>query len=194
MNKILVFGSLAFLGVVLLACARRPGTETAPQPAKPIDAARFFVGRWYEIARTPMAITKGCVAGTTDYHRDSKGRLIDRDACRDKTPEGKEKVFAGHVKLLNSGENTKFSVRYKILGVIPVPVTYWVLDHGDDYSWFIVSDPSFKTLSIFTRAARPSAEDVQKLALRARALGYDTAKLEYPAQFPVGEGQAPAAS
>ena len=35
----------------------------APEPAKPIDAAQFYAGRWYEIGRNPMRLTDGCVAG-----------------------------------------------------------------------------------------------------------------------------------
>jgi apolipoprotein D and lipocalin family protein len=168
------------------------GQAVAPQPKKSIDAARFYSGRWYEIARTPMKLTDGCVAGTTDYHTDEHGRLIDRDACRAGSPEGKEKVFAGPVSILNPGQNTKVQVHYRVFKIFTATKTYWMLDHDDDYRWFIVSDPALKTVSLFTRAARPSADEVKQLAARAQALGYDASKLEYPAQFPAGEGQAPA--
>ena len=59
----------------------------APEPAKPVDAASFYAGRWYEIGRTPMSLTDGCVAGYTDY-QSKDGGLYERDACRDKTPAG----------------------------------------------------------------------------------------------------------
>jgi apolipoprotein D and lipocalin family protein len=77
--------------------------------------------------------------------------------------------------------------------VLSAPRTYWILDHGDgyDYDWFIVADPSMKTLSIFTRAPEPTAGTVKALTARAEALGYDTDKLEYPAEFAPGAGQAP---
>jgi apolipoprotein D and lipocalin family protein len=39
----------------------------APEPAKPVDAASVFAGRWYEIGRTPKSFNKDCVAGTTNY-------------------------------------------------------------------------------------------------------------------------------
>jgi lipocalin len=65
-----------------------------------------------------------------------------------------------------------------------------MLDHGDDHRWFIVSDPAFKSLSLFTRAARPSLEEVKQLTARAGSLGYDTSKLDYPTPFPPGEGEA----
>jgi apolipoprotein D and lipocalin family protein len=177
--------------VLMAGCASMSDeAPVAPQPTKPIDAARFYSGRWYEIARTPMKLTDGCVAGTTDYYKDADGTLTDRDACRAGSPEGKEKTFAGPVTILNPGENTKVSVQYRVFGVFSVSKTYWMLDHGDDYGWFIVSDPSFTNLSLFTRAARPSPDAVKQLTARAQSLGYDTSKLEYPARFPPGEGEA----
>jgi apolipoprotein D and lipocalin family protein len=42
-------------------------TPKAPEPAKPVEASSFYAGRWYEIGRTPMRLTDGCVAGYTDY-------------------------------------------------------------------------------------------------------------------------------
>ena len=90
----------------------------APEPAKPIDAAPFYAGRWYEIGRTPMSLTDGCVAGYTDYQM-KDGGLYERDACRDKTPDGEEKVIGGPLNIGNP-ENTKVHVTYHVfLGIIP---------------------------------------------------------------------------
>ncbi len=180
----------AALGLAAFALARAEDAPKAPAPAKTIDAARFYVGRWYEIARTPMSLTKDCVAGTTDYLRDAHGRLIDRDACRQGAPDGKEKVFAGPVTILNPGENTKVAVHYKVFGIFTATKTYWMLDHGDDYQWFIVSDPELKMLSLFTRTPRPPKEEVDALLARAKTTGYDVSKLEFPTQFPPGQGAA----
>jgi apolipoprotein D and lipocalin family protein len=170
----------------LAGCASPPSESSAmaPQPAKPIDEARFFTGRWYEIARTPMKLTDGCVAGTTDYLAGSNGELIDRDACRMGTPAGKEKAYQGPVSILDPGENNKVMVRYTVYGIIPVVRTYWMLDHGVDYQWFIVANPAFTNVSIFTRSPRPDEKLVAALTARVRALGYDAGKLEYPTEFP----------
>jgi apolipoprotein D and lipocalin family protein len=61
--------------------------------------------------------------------------------------------------------------------------TYRVLDHADDYSWFISADPTFEKLWIYTRDV-PDAATLAGLVQRARDLGYDTDRLEYPAQPP----------
>jgi len=180
--------ALAILGVMALAgCASNGNRPAAPEPVKPIDAGRFYQGRWYEIGRTPMTLTDGCVAGTTDYYRDDKGRLIEDDACRMDTPEGAEKRYKGPVTFLDPASGTKVSVRYTVWGFIPVWRTYWMLDRGEAYDWFIVSDPELETVSLFTRSPRPASDTVEMMRRRTRELGYDPAKLEFPAQFPEGE-------
>ncbi len=182
-----MFGAAALLG----GCMSMDGggEVKAPEPMKPIDVARFYTGRWYEIARTPMNITKGCVAGTTDYSTTLDSKVFDTDECRADTPEGKIKTFAGPVEILNPGVNTKVKVTYKVFGFFPFPITYWMIDHGDDYQWFIVTDPSFKNLSYFTRNPHPPQAEVDGFTARAKAIGF-TGALEYPAQFPPGEGQS----
>lgn len=187
-RKGLTFGLLVAIALTAASCAGQGTTTTAaaPPPVKTIDAGRFFTGRWYEIARTPMSLTDGCVAGTTDYFARPDGTLVDRDACRMGTPEGREKVYQGPVTFLDPGANNKVDVRYTVYGFIPVNRTYWMLDHGADYSWFIVTDPAFDMMSLFTRSPRPSAAEVAALTARARAFGY-AGKLEYPTQFPPGE-------
>jgi apolipoprotein D and lipocalin family protein len=175
---------ILMLSLTGCASSAADSSAVAPQPAKQIDAARFFTGRWYEIARTPMKLTDGCVAGTTDYLRGDNGQLIDRDACRMGTPEGKEKAYQGPVTILNPGDNNKVTVRYTVYLIVPVYRTYWMLDHGDDYQWFIVANPGFTNVSIFTRAAGPDPQLIATLTARVKALGYDPAKLEFPEQFP----------
>jgi apolipoprotein D and lipocalin family protein len=149
----------------------------APEPAKPVDAASFFAGRWYEIGRTPLSLTDGCVAGYTDYIRKGDD-ITQRDACRDKTPAGKEKVIGGPLKILNPGQNTKVHVSYRLFGLVPVGREYWMLDHGD--GWFIQATPGMDMVNIYTRDPRPSPALVAELTERTKTLGYDPAKLEFP--------------
>ncbi len=102
------------------------------------------------------------------------------------SPTGKEKAFSGPVTLLNE-ENTKMRVDYKVWGVFTAPRIYWVLDHDETYGWFVVSNPNFDQVSLFSRNARPSASEVAMLTAKAKALGYDVSKLEFPAQFQSGQ-------
>lgn len=185
MNNAIRTGCLMLLLAATGCASSSQGSGTmAPEPAKPIDAARLFNGTWYEVARTPMHITDGCVAGTTKYLIGSDGELVERDACQMGTPEGKEKVIQGPVRILNPGQNTKIVVHYTLFLIIPITRTYWLIDHGDDYSWFIFTNPAFTQVSVFTRAKQPGQARIAELVGRLQSMGYDTKNLEYPAEFP----------
>jgi apolipoprotein D and lipocalin family protein len=177
-------GILAALTVLtgLGACVTAPSVASyrAPQPAKPVDASRLYSGRWLEIGRTPMWLTDGCVAGTTTYTLTSADRLDLRDTCQDKTPTGKEKAVGATATILDPGTNAKFRARY-FAGF--VTWDFWILDRAEDYSWFISADPTFDRLWIYTRTP-PSPDQLARLVERARGLGYDVSRLEFPPPLP----------
>lgn len=163
----------------LSACVTAPAPDQvrAPQPAKAVDLERFYSGRWLEIARLPMRLTDGCVAGATNYVLVSPSRVDVRDTCQVGTPQGREKAIGARGEILDPGTNARLRVRY--FGGL-VTWDYWVLDHADDYSWFISADPTFDKLWIYTRRVPDDAER-QRLVARAGALGYDVRRLEFPA-------------
>jgi apolipoprotein D and lipocalin family protein len=169
--------------LMLGACASMDTTAAvAPQPAKPVDAARFYTGVWREIGRRPMSLTDGCVAGATEYTPAGDGKITVRDTCRQGAPDGPLKAIGGPATLLDPGVNAKLHVSYRLFGFVPLGRDYWVLDHADDYSWFISADPSFQNLWIYTRDPHVAPDALQGLVNRAKALGYDVSKLEFPAQ------------
>ena len=172
--------SAALIPAVLalaISASAHAAPPLAPEPAKPVEAQTFFAGRWYEIGRTPMKLTDGCVAGYTDYLKAGEA-VTQRDACRDKTPDGKEKVIAGPLTITNPGQNTKVHVSYRLFGFVPVARDYWMLDHGE--GWFIQATPDMKMINIYTRDPRPTPDQVVELTQRTKALGYDPGKLEFP--------------
>lgn len=170
------------LSAGLSACATAPSPESyrAPQPVKTVEAQRLYSGRWLEIARLPMMLTDGCVAGTTSYTLTGADRMTLRDTCQDKTPIGKEKALGARATILDPGANTKFRARY--FGGL-ITWDFWILDHDENYSWFISADPTFDRLWIYTRTV-PSSEQLARLVERARSLGYDVSRLEFPAPLP----------
>jgi apolipoprotein D and lipocalin family protein len=176
--------AVGLMCVGMTACTTgASGPVLAPQPTKPVDASRFYSGMWHELARNPMKITDGCVAGITAFSRDADGKIIDRDSCRMGDPDtGKEKVFAGPVTIEDVNTNAKFTTHYKVAGPFGVSRTYWIIDHDKAYAWFIVATPDFKNLSIFARDPRLGRAERGALTERARTLGFDPAGLEYPAQ------------
>jgi apolipoprotein D and lipocalin family protein len=166
--------SLAMTGIAFAADAPK-----APEPAKPVDAASFYTGRWYEIGRTPKSFSDGCVAGTTDF-QSKDGGLYERDACHDKTPAGEEKVIGGKLQILNPGPNNKMKVAYRIMGgLISVNHENWVLDHGED--WAIFAAPDLKSVNLYTRDPHPAPALVERMTRQVKDAGY-TGALEFPAQ------------
>ena len=167
------------LSLGLSACVTAPSADQvrAPQPAKAVDLDRIYSGRWLEIARLPMSLTDGCVAGATNYVVVNPTRVDIRDTCQVDTPQGREKSIGARGEILDPGTNAKLRARY-VGGLITWD--YWVLDHADDYSWFISADPTFNKLWIYTREV-PNADQRQRLVARAQALGYDVSRLEFPA-------------
>lgn len=174
----------AAAALILTGCATTGDAPAkAPQPTKTIDAARFYSGTWREIGRLPMKITDGCVAGATEYAVVSATKIAVLDTCRMGSPEtGKLKSIRGTGTIKDPGTNAKLSVRYSVFGLPVIVWDYWVLDVADDYSWFISADPKFEKLFIYTRNPVISLAERERLLQRARALGYDVTRLEFPAQ------------
>lgn len=174
--------ALSLTAALLGGCASLNTTgQTAPEPAKRIDAARFYSGTWHEIGRRPMYITDGCVAGATDYKPRGDGRIDVLDSCRKGSPQGELKTVGGPGTILDPGFNAKLRVDYTVYG-LPVQRDYWVLDRADDYSWFISADPTLRDLYIFTRNPQIGEAQRKRLVARAAQLGYDVTKLEFPEQ------------
>ncbi|WP_122464815.1 lipocalin family protein [Brevundimonas lutea] len=159
------------------ACASTvpPDQVRAPQPLKPVDAERFYAGRWLEIARPPAWYTDGCVAGASNFALESPTEVAVRDTCQVGSPTGRERAISGDGEILDPGTNAKMRVRYPFFQTWE----YWVLDRADDYSWYISASPRFDKLFIFTREV-PDAAMIQRLTARAAELGYDTSTLEFP--------------
>jgi apolipoprotein D and lipocalin family protein len=171
-------GLMAVL-VLISGTAFAADVPKAPEPAKPVEASSFYAGRWYEIGRTPMSLTDGCVAGYTDYQQ-KDGGLYERDACRDKTPDGEEKVIGGPLKILNPGQNTKVHVTYHVFfGLIPINREYWMLDHTDE--WFLMATPDLEMVNLYTRNPRPGPALVERMTKQTKEMGY-AGELEFPAQ------------
>ena len=180
MSKAIICRS-AFVTALVLA-AQGAWAARAPEPTRPVDVQRFYSGVWAEIGRRPMSLTDGCVAGATRYTAVGPDRIDVRDTCRQGSPDGKEKAIGGPGRIEDPGINAKLHVSYRLFGFIPLGRDYWVLDHDDDYTWFISADPAFENLWIYTRDAHVDPATRERLVDRARVLGYDVAKLEFPVQ------------
>ena len=164
--------ALALVGYAVAAAARPSAPPVATVPLG------HYEGTWLEIARRPMALTNGCVAGYTRYSPGkTAGEFAVEDGCHKTTPDGEVKTIRGRGELLDAGgANARLRVHYPFF----ITWEYRVLYEAPDHSWFISADPKMKNLWIYARAV-PPAELRAVMVAKARDLGYDVSLLEFPA-------------
>lgn len=174
MQKRYVAGA-GVLGAIVVAAAYsaipRPGpvgNRAVPQPLKPVDVTRYM-GRWYEQFRYEASFQKDMDAVTADYTLNSDGTVTVVNRGQKKGGYGKTRKAVGKAKVADTTTHAKLKVSF--FG--PFYGDYWVLDHGDDYDWSIVGEPSGRYLWALTRARHPSGNIMAMLEQKVKALGYD---------------------
>lgn len=167
------------IAMTLSACVGGPvGNTDVPDPAKRVDLQRY-TGLWYEFARYENRFEAGCEAVTAEYALRPDGLVSVKNSCREDGLDGPLKVSQGRAKPAGDPEGAKLKVSF--FGP-PLMTNYWVLDHGDDYSWAIVGEGSGRFLWLLTRQATPPVERRIELIARAKALGYDIGMLRFTRQ------------
>ncbi|POO57222.1 lipocalin family protein [Agrobacterium rosae] len=151
--------------------------EAKAEPAVAQTDRSHYQGKWLEIGRTPMRLTDGCVAGFTVYKPgNAPNQVLVQDGCREGSPQGKLKTIEGIGTLtVSKTTKAKLRVRYPLL----ITFNYWVLYKSPDRSWFISANPDMKNLWIYARSV-PSKSKLAVMVKKAKELGYDTGKLEFP--------------
>lgn len=144
------------------------GNASVPEPAKPVDLDRYL-GRWYEQYRYEASFEKGMDAAMAEYSLTRDGTIRVINQARSGGVNGKLRKAVGRAKIVDPVMKAKLKVSF--FG--PFFGDYWVLDHGDDYDWSIVGEPSGRYLWVLTREARPGDALLQRLEVRVRELGYD---------------------
>jgi len=143
-----------------------------------------YVGKWYEIARLPMAFQRAGDAATATYEARADGKVGVHNVAIG--PDGKRAEIRGTATVVNPGENTRLAVRFDTWFGPLIPVSkegnYWILYVSPGYEQALVGTPDRKFLWILARTERIPAEVEQALVARAAALGYDTGKLIRPAR------------
>lgn len=155
-------------GIFLYSRATRPPVinKKVPEPAKPVDLERYL-GKWYELARHENRFEKGLDAVTAEYALLEDGKI---SVTNSGTLNGERSVSEG--KAIIADEETNAKLKVSFFGPLYTG-DYWVLDHGDDYEWSIVGEPSGRYLWVLSREAVPPSAQAQKVMKRVEELGYD---------------------
>lgn len=164
----------ALTAVVLLAATPVLAAPPAP-PSKRVELTAMM-GRWYEVARLPNKMQRGCTAGTSDWTRAGEGFSV-LQTCRKGSPTGPASEWKAKAKVADPKTNAKLQMSF--FGGV-VKQEYWVLDHRPDQGWLILATPGGNALWLMSQKPNlPAGVRSQALA-RVKQLGYDTARLEFP--------------
>ncbi len=158
-------------GLFLYSRATRPPVinPKVPEPAKPVDLTRYL-GKWYELARHENRFQKGLDAVTAEYGRRDDGKIAVVNSGCQGGPKGERSQVEGRAIVVDEASGAKLKVSF--FGPLYTG-DYWVLDHGDDYEWSIVGEPSGRYLWLLSRDPKPAPAVTEALMKRVEALGYD---------------------
>jgi apolipoprotein D and lipocalin family protein len=163
-------GVLLLVAAVLTACAPAWRDTDVPMRAVAVDLERY-AGRWYEVARFPVAFQQGCTATTATYSLEPDGRIGVVNTCRRGSPDGPESRIAGHATVTGPG---RLQVR---LGRIPFAGDYWVLWVSPDCATAVVGVPSGRAGWILHRSPEVPPGRLAEAEAVLTANGYDVTRL-----------------
>lgn len=157
----------------LLLVAWLAATAVAKPPPLPvvgsIELARYM-GTWHEIAHMPNFAQKGCTDTIVHYRLNRSGAFDLANTC---WKGEKYKPYFGTARRVGDSA-AKFRVKFfAIFGG-----NYWITDLDPEYRWAVVGDPKRDQLWVISRDPALPDEVYQSILARARALGFDTNKLE----------------
>ena len=175
---------IATLLILLSLFAPQPAVsasgETTPLATiTALDVTRYM-GRWYEIAKTPNWFQKKCVGDTSaEYSLKPEGTVQVINRCRMENGEWNE--AAGLARQIGEPTSPKLEVRFAPAWLSFIPAVwgdYWVVDLDSAYQLVAISEPRREYLWVLSRNPQVNTEAYDALLQRLRGLGLDTRKLE----------------
>jgi len=163
----------AIAALALCFSLAAPAFAEAPQPQKPMDPARYS-GRYYEIARFRNANQRDCQAPVYDWSRRGPEYSIAL-TCRQGSPAGRASVRRASARIIDARTNAKLRVSF--LGGLKT-VEYRVIDHAPNWVLMGTAGGNYLWLLARTPNLPPASRDAA--IARARALGYDVGRFEFP--------------
>jgi len=153
------------------------GCTGIPEGVKPVDNFRLekYLGKWYEIARLDHSFEEGLTRVTANYSLREDGGLtvINRGYS---AKENKWKEAEGKAYFVKGSDQGYLKVSF--FGPFYGAYIVFELDH-ENYQYSLVSGPDKSYLWLLARGPEIREEIKDILIERAKALGFDTAKLVY---------------
>ncbi len=167
----LIFG----IAAALAASAMPAGAQATAQPVQHIELTKMM-GRWYEVARLPNSIQRGCQAGASDWTRTAEGFSVIQ-SCHKGSPDGPVSEWKAKARVADPVSNAKF--RMSFFGGL-VSQEYWVLDQRSDEGWLILATHDGKYLWLMSQKPTLPATIKTEAVARIKQLGFDIGRLEFP--------------
>lgn len=171
--------SLAGAGALLLAAAgpsvaeeQRPTAAVRPVAHLEITS---MMGRWYEVARFPNQIQRGCQAAASDWTRTPDGFAVIQ-TCHKGTPDGPLAEWKAKARVADAS-NAKFKMSF--FGGL-ISQEYWVLDQRVEEGWLILATHDGHYLWLMSQKPTLPVAIRNEAVARIKQLGFDTGRLEFP--------------
>ncbi|CAN5119814.1 lipocalin family protein [soil metagenome] len=165
----------ALLALVLaVGIAPVAASAQAPEPRAHIDVDRFM-GRWYEILRTPNTFQGNCWAASQVWTRSAPNRFSIAQNCHRGSRTGRLTTTNTSARVIDTATNAKWEASF--FGGI-IRKRYWVIDIAPDYSWMIATTDDGQFPALLSRSATMSAAQQAELTARMGRLGLPTRQLE----------------
>lgn len=169
--------SLVAAGAVTLASCSH-AKDNAPEVVSEVDLERYL-GTWYEIARLPIRVQKGCHATTATYTKRKDGRIGVLNKCYKDGFNGALKEAEAVAWVVDEQTNAKLKVQF----FWPFSGDYWILGlDQEDYQWALVGSPDRDNMWILSRTPTITKAREEMILSIARSKGFDLTELIYTPQ------------
>jgi apolipoprotein D and lipocalin family protein len=135
------------------------------------DPARY-AGRWFEVARFPVAFQRGCVGTQAIYTPLDAERLRVVNTCRDGALDGPLRRIEGEARTTGPG---RLEVRFDSVPFLSAP--YWVLWVDEGYRTAVVGVPSGRAGWILNREPQIPPDRLEAARRVLDFNGYDLSRL-----------------
>ena len=162
-----------FMALALVIGSAATAHAQAPEPRTTINVDRFM-GRWYEIARTPNNHQKNCWAASQVWTRRAANSFAITQTCHRDSRDGRVTNVNTSARILDTETNAKWEASF-FAGLIRQ--RYWVVDIAPDYSWMIATTADGQFPALLSRNATMSAAQKTELVARMARLGLPTSQL-----------------
>lgn len=134
------------------------------------------MGRWFVIANIPTRFDRDTVNNTEDYVWDEAQKVVNVKFSYSNRALTKTSVLEQQASVQNEA-NTQWLISPKFGFVLPIRLSYLIIDCAEDYSTCIIGVPNRDYIWVMARTPRPGPEALEALLTKVQLSGYDVGKL-----------------